>query len=49
MGLTTQPSIEPALVDFADRLRDNIGARRVLLFGSRNCVDMTIRATCLAW
>lgn len=32
---TTQHQIEPALRRFAQRLKDEIGASRVLLFGSR--------------
>lgn len=30
----TQPAIEPALIRFAERLHQRIGAQRVLLFGS---------------
>jgi hypothetical protein len=32
---TTQPTVERSLIDFAARLRSEVGATRVLLFGSR--------------
>ncbi len=31
----TQPALEPALTAYAEQLREQIGAQRVLLFGSR--------------
>ena len=31
----TEPTLEPALAAFAEQLREQTGAQRVLLFGSR--------------
>ena len=33
--VATEPALEPPLTAFAERLREKIGARQVLIFGSR--------------